>query len=772
MPLTLKGKSKSRLDIQWDGCPPGQFNIVIVDNEEVVLYHKDVQETSARLQIELNELALEPFSEATELELVSILQPYNGSHPIRSETIVIQKCHHAGCSQWGHVREDGYCKHCGRRIRDQSYTHGFRKLELGDLSIVLWNNEEGRLWKEKECREDDAGIYSRGRYEDKIRYRDEVEIIEEKFDPVLEKNFLNLHELLDQAGLLDCFWKPPLAVFQENEQRTIWIYYPRVDKKSKWRSISALSYIVSKNNVDLIEPEDIVQVGIQLCTIARKIRQYGHIWGGVKLRDLILCRDQNQTVSIYLRSKNITWHGAPKKNLLDTCLMPWELFWENSNNDPNITYETTEIYIIAAIMYLLASRATNLLSYNSLSYPYGLPPLALFNNPIGTEPSTNEVRDHLESVLNPALILDPQERGYRTLQEFQTALEYLYHAHDEGWVNTSYTLDVGCGLDVGYEKNEEDFSENQDAAFITTASLRRKQWGMFILCDGISTATIGSGDLASKAVVSVFRDWWKNHDEDKRKQVCTYASQNPEKGKQFLSNLIDQANAKIAKEVAQLASPEVLQHALIMGTTVTAGLISEGTLLFCWLGDSPIYRISSLGWQRLNYEDNERNSRILAGMPLEECVAEGGDSLTRCVGANFCEQQSLDLHFGYTSLYASEQILICSDGIPDFIEQEPTFAHHENYQMLRITAILNQYQKDVLLDAKALAHILIATVNRVGGGYDNLSAILLHTPAIEPSSALCYQQLRSLSSNIKLPNIFNHHSRETKSMSLIQKIEL
>lgn len=771
MPLTLKGKSKSRLDIQWDGYPPSKFTITTTENEEAILYQKEVQETNGRLQIELTDLALEPFSDATEIELLAILQPYNGNAAIRSETLMIQKCHHTGCSQWGHVREDGYCKHCGRRIRDQSYTHGFRKLELDNFMVVLWNNTEGRLWKDKELQEDDTGIYSRGHYEDKSHYRNEVEIVEEKFDSNTESHFFKLYELLEQASLLDRFWKPPLAVFQENEQRTIWVYYPRVDKKPNWRSISVLSYILSKNNADIIAPEDIVQVGIQLCMIARKIRHHGYIWGGTKLRDLILCRDQNQTVSIYLRSKDITWYGAPKKNLLDTCLMPWELFWEN-NNDANINYESTEIYIIAIIMYLLASKATNLLSYNSLSYPYGLPPLSLFQNNSKLDTHINEVQDHLESILNPALILNPQERGYRTLQDFQVALEYLYHGHDLGWVNTSYTLDAGYGLDVGYEKCEEDFSENQDAVFVTIASLRKKQWGMFVLCDGISTATVGSGDIASTIIVSTFRDWWQKHSDGERKQICDLVSQNPEQGKQFLSDLIAQANTQIGQKVTQLASPEILQQSLIMGSTVTAGLISNGILLLCWLGDSPIYRISRLGWQRLNYEDNERNVRILSGMPLEECVSDAGDALTRCVGANFYTQSNLDLHFRYTSLYAGEQILICSDGIPDFIEQEPTYTHHENYQMLRISAIFNQYQKDLLLDAKAMANILIATANRVGGGYDNLSAIVINTVVTPFSNAICYEQLRLLSNNIKLPNIIAHHSRETKSISLVQKIEL
>jgi hypothetical protein len=96
------------------------------------------------------------------------------------------------------------------------------------------------------------------------------------------------------------------------------------------------------------------------------------------------------------------------------------------------------------------------------------------------------------------------------------------------------------------------------------------------------------------------------------------------------------------------------------------------------------------------------------------------------------------MHFGYTCLYPGEYILISSDGVPDYIEQEAAYAYHENYQMLRITSILQHYGSDILLDAKSLATIVISIVNRVGGGYDNLSSILLSTV---PEPLVTYDQL-------------------------------
>ncbi len=764
MPLTLKGKLKSRLDIQWDSPTPVQLQIVSTDNQQAPLYQQELIETAGRIQLELSQLDLEALSDVVDLELVAMLASPDGSQII-SEPLIIQKCPYANCGQWGHVREDGYCKHCGRRIRDQSYSHGFRKLEIGSFTVVLWNNQEGRLWKNKEFREDDTAVHSIGRYEDKYHYRDYIELVEEKFDSAAEKRYLRFYELLQQSDLLDKFWKPPFACFQEQEQRTLWIYYPRIKREPKWRSISALSYILSKN-VELLTAREIANIGLQLTIIARRIHQMGYAWGGVKLSDIILCREKDKKLAVYLKSKDIGWHGAPSKTLLDACLIPWELFWENTT-EQDIGAEQTEIYIIAAIMYFLSAKSSNLLSYNSLSYQYGLPTLKLFRiNDTLKEPKYDPVSDHLESVMNPALILNPQERGYKTLQQFQNALERIQKFPQES--PAPFLLDTGYALDIGYEKCDDDLSKNQDAIFTTSYTLRKKQWGIFVLCDGISTATVGTGDQASKMIVNTFRKWWKNTSEENRKSVCEYAKFNPQKGYEFIQDMIDESNAKIAQEVNKLADPNALQEALIMGSTVTVGIIYDKALLFGWLGDSPIYRINAFGWERLNYEDNERNTRIVAGMPLDECFIESGDALTRCVGAHFFQEKHLDIHFGHTHLYSGEHILICSDGIPDYIEQEASYSRHENYQMLRIAAVLNQYAQDRLLDAKALSTILISTVNRVGGGYDNLSAIVIHTFIDTINADESYQKLRSLSSPYVAP--INPH--EAKTLVLPPKIDL
>ncbi len=745
MPLTLKGKSKARLEIQWDGNTPVELSIVPASNTDSLLYREQILKAGG-FQLELTHLEFNNLPEVTELELVALVKNKDGVLVEVSESLSVQKCPYPGCGQWSHAREDGYCKHCGRRVRDQASNYGFAKLDISHVNLSLWNGIEGQLWKKREAKEYNNGIYSIGKYEDKNHPRSYVEILEEKYDPKAQKRFVHLLEILKDGNLLEKSWKPPLACFQEEQQRTIWIYHPWLPKQNKWESLSALSYIVS-DSIDTLSTREIVQIGIKLCEIAKKIHTLGYSWGGLKLNDLILCRD-NPSISLYLRSKEIAWEDVPPKILLDSCLIPWELFWENNDNTLS---EATEVYVIAAVLYLLKAKSPNLLSYNAISYHHGLPSLKLFK-PVFMEKTHKKdfVNDHFESAINQALLLDPQERGYQTIQEFKTTLENLLSYGNSPIVNRNYVLDVGYALDVGDEKQEDDLTRNQDAVFSTSFNLFKKKWGIFVLCDGISTSTIGTGDMASRVIINTFRKWWKSATEEERKTVCEYASSNIAQAQEFFSSMIHEANQKIYKEAEKLVGKENLENALVMGSTITAGMIHNGVLFFCWLGDSPIYRISPFGWERLNFEDNEKNSRILKGLPLEECFVEGGNALTRCIGSHFYAEEKLDIHFGYTYLYPGEQILICSDGIPDYIEQEASYARYENYQMLRISSVIQQYEKEELFNAKALSSILVSCVNKIGGGYDNLSAIIIHTiPEATLSFEKSYQRLRSLSPGMK-----------------------
>lgn len=761
MPLILRGRSKARVDIHWDGPLPVDIAVIAQDHGEQPLYQKTLNEGD-RLQLELTELDFSKLGDCTEVALLGIVagkeqEPGNVSAPLP-----IQKCLHANCGLWGHVREDGYCKHCGRRIRGHNESYGFPKLEINNFSVVLWNGVTGHLWKKQETREDRDGIYSMGRYEDKDHSRDYVEILEEKFSTRLAQKFIKLQELLKKADLLDKTWRPPLACFQEEFQRTVWIYYPWLPNQRKWRYISAASYIATEQ-VDILTVNDLATVGIELCKIAEKIHAQGHVWASLKLSDLILCRNKDNNISIYLRSRDIVWQNTPSKILLDPCLTPLELFWEENNNLSN-GCEVTEVYIIAAVMYQLAAKSFNLLSYNCLSYPYGLPTIKLFRPP-DQFPLTDAASAYFECIINQAILLNPADRGFVTLAEFRKALENLLGMAAEK-SHGNYRLNVGSALDIGNARRDSDLSKNQDDLFVTHYTLENFGWGVFALCDGVSTSTIGSGDIASDMVVKTVKNWWRDHEED-RETICQYASVNFQQACHFLNELVSEANRNIREHADKIGSKEELETCVVMGSTVILGMVYERTLVYGWLGDSAIYRISPWGWERLNYADNERNYKLKEGKQLEE-LKEGGNALTHCLGAHFYKQEHIQMHFGITQLYPQDAILVCSDGIPDYIEPESFYAYQENYQMLRIASVLWEYEKDPLADSRALANMLISTVNRIGGGYDNLAAILIRpVPESYLARDKSFQRLKTLSSNMQTTIRQDHQQTQKVSPAKI-----
>lgn len=752
MPLVLRGRSKARLEIQWDGLLPVSVRIIPKAHQKITLYQLQM-ETSSRAQVDLDQMDFSRLENLNELDLQALGKWQKGQPEASSESVPIQKCYHAGCGQWGLARDDGYCRHCGRRIKDQT-SYGFQKLEISNFTISLWNGIEGRLWKNKEFRQTNNGIYSMGRYEDKEHSREYVEILEEKYDPEFERRFVRFYELLGKLDLLDKYWKPPLASFQKEYQRSVWIY-PRLRKEKKWRSISALSYIFSRD-ADLIRTQDIVNIGIQICKIAKKIHEQGYLWASLKFLDLVLTRNPGEEISIYLRARNIAWE-KPQKELLDTCFIPWELFWDEELRGG---YEVTEVYIIAILLYFLKAKAPNLLAYNSLSYPYGLPALKLF---FGQIQNSEPLFDYFEATLNQALLLNPSERGYQTIDEFQTALEQLLTFCKEPKAR-KYVLDVGESLDVGDEKRDSDLTRNQDAVFITSFTLEKECWGLFVLCDGVSTATIGSGDMASRIIIETFREWWLSQSRQEQLEICKCAARDFARACSSLNGIVDEANRRIHEEAEKLVPSQVIEESLIMGSTITVGMIYHDSMIFGWLGDSPIYRIHpGFGWTRLNYDHNERNYRLKEGMPLEECFIEGGNALTHCVGAHFYIENHVEMHFAQTFLYPGEHIIVCSDGIPDYIESESSYAHNENYQMLRIASMVYEYERDSLIDARAMASILVSGVNRIGGGMDNLSAIVIRVlPENFMFGEKAYQRVKELCRKMQM--IMRQAHLETKKI--------
>lgn len=752
MPLILRGKLKDRLEIQWDNNKYDEILLCPQDKSSEIL-HCIKSKNQNKIHLNLSDLDFSKIK-TKELSIIAV------AGDLISEPLKILMCPHDDCNRWGHIKADGYCKHCGRRVKRDSHTMGFPKLGISGIEVTLFDKTKGTLWKSKEEYEYGNRVYSVGEFQEENNVKKKVDILEEKFSDEAMKKFTQLQKILENSDLSTC-WRPPLVCFQKKYNRILWIY-TKVKEEST-PSITAYDYITNKVNEPLTT-QDILAIGIQLCNIARTIHSYKQYWCSLKLADLVLQRTKEgkYPVSIYVRSKDISWQDNQSQKLLDISLIPWELYWDNPSSKQ--LSSASEVYIIAAVLYLLKAKSPNLLHYNPISCQYGLPSLKLFkSNNQEYVPEKNAHNKYFESIINQALISHPEERGYQCLSDFEAALESLYVLENK---SIPFSLEVGSDLDVGDDKHHDDFTENQDSLFTTYHSLTKKGWGLFVLCDGISTSNIGSGADASRIVVETFKKWWQDNDEETHKKVCEYAIKDLKKGSEFLNSLINTANNKIRQKVDKY---ETNEFSSIMGSTVIAGLVYNDILLFGWIGDSPVFRFSPFGWERLNFEDNERNNKLLSGVSLDEALADGGNAITRCIGANFYTKKHIDMHFDYTYLSPNESILICSDGIPDYIEPEADFSLQENYRMMRLASIISSYDSDALINAKALASILVSGTNRISGGKDNLSAIIFRThPKSFKPSIESYSRLRLLSfiRQKKLQRANNETAKVTRRVSI------
>jgi len=88
MPLTLKGKSKARLEIQWDGNTPVELSIVPASNTNSLLYREQILKAGG-FQLELTHLEFNNLPEIGELDLVALVKDKSGALLETSEMLSI-----------------------------------------------------------------------------------------------------------------------------------------------------------------------------------------------------------------------------------------------------------------------------------------------------------------------------------------------------------------------------------------------------------------------------------------------------------------------------------------------------------------------------------------------------------------------------------------------------------------------------------------------------------------------------------------------------------
>ena len=216
-----------------------------------------------------------------------------------------------------------------------------------------------------------------------------------------------------------------------------------------------------------------------------------------------------------------------------------------------------------------------------------------------------------------------------------------------------------------------------------------------VVTDGIGSTR--NGDIASLYTARLLADAWSEMDFSRvRKTERVGVMQD------FLGRTIRRINHQLYL-INAAASRDGERDSL--GTTLTAAVFTEKTMLAVNAGDSPLFRIHNGRIEQLTFDHNLANELLRAGrIELDEvgCV-EYGRMLTRFIGP----KDQVTPEFYISEAVSGDYFLLCSDGLTLHMNPEE---------------ILRTVNSEPRV-AEALKILFSKTIQR--GAMDNITAILV-----------------------------------------------
>ncbi len=208
-----------------------------------------------------------------------------------------------------------------------------------------------------------------------------------------------------------------------------------------------------------------------------------------------------------------------------------------------------------------------------------------------------------------------------------------------------------------------------------------------VVCDGMGGAAGGS--LASSIARDAFFEYVDNNIENTEKnEICT-----------LLSDALAFANTAVYQKAE---SDKELEG---MGTTLCAVLAFDGMLYCLSVGDSRIYVIKENSMSRLSHDHSFVQTLIDSGQISEEeaRVHPNRNIILKAVGT----EKSVEGDVFVLDEERVDKILICSDGLCGYVEDEET--------------------SRVLSDSESCESAVSALVDKANdmGGFDNITVIVM-----------------------------------------------
>ena len=247
--------------------------------------------------------------------------------------------------------------------------------------------------------------------------------------------------------------------------------------------------------------------------------------------------------------------------------------------------------------------------------------------------------------------------------------------------------------------------QNQDSVF--TACDETGSSTLIVVADGVSTASFGSGDIASQIAIACSKSAWKTYME--RPDVVR------ERGVgQWLNDLFQRINRDLVEAVNAEFAPFSGEPSEVMGSTCLIAFIQNGIAHLLTLGDSRAYLLRTGFMEQISRDHNLLTLGIADGIdPDTAFMLPQGAALAKCLG-------SFDVHEGRLEavdvepdvyvfpLLAGDRLLMCTDGLTDYAGVTVAESEARIYD----TVMAGELPELICLDLIRLAN--------AGGGGDNV----------------------------------------------------
>lgn len=466
------------------------------------------------------------------------------------------------------------------------------------------------------------------------------------------------------------------------------------------KEMTLLEYIKEKDINFKIIDFVINRVGDIIKSINRKKK----ILGSIDLDQLWISDENIETLHLKQIRPYIT-KGADNSKYKAGRISSTEVLYGNSKN---ITY-SSDVYIIGRLLLVLALKGKVIENRSHETY------LAYFITAFN-----EEIPVELHEWIYKTTTLFPEDR-YKNVEEALIIFEEIYKNKKQNFEDISfkysYSSDMGNYKKSKVENKDDNLKEraNEDSYVVLEDAENHKIFAM--VSDGISTTNYGSGYEAANIVKDTSIEIWK----EKYENLQTLSDV-----KSFFLSIINNSNIKINNSIVRNSDKEL--WGTVMGATFIGVIIIENIMYFTSLGDSKIYLFNkNKGLNLLNYEENYGTELLKNGYSWGECSnVDGFKALTNCIGGNDINIEAKivkddDLNIKKITLEDKDIVLICSDGVTDYISP---LGYGSN--LWNIDKKLKEYivAKDNMESVLDIPSNLTQAANDNGGG-DNITSILI-----------------------------------------------